>query len=292
MQDQAPSKVSADWLRALERTAAAVRAQSRTFGQILDELAAKHGNRAALISDTVTFTYGDLAARANRYARWALANRISKGGCVALLMPNGPDYVAIWSGISRVGGVVALVNTNLSGRALAHCIDVVQPAQVIVAAELIDTYRSAVPFLRSPTTLWVHGQANDAERSLGQAIAAFDAAPLAPPEQPPVQLSDRALYIYTSGTTGLPKAANVSHRRIVEWSVWFSGLMDTQPDDRMYNCLPMFHSVGGIVAIGSVLVSGGSVVIREKFSASRFWDDVSETGCTLFQYIGELAAIW
>ncbi len=54
------------------------------------------------------------------------------------------------------------------------------------------------------------------------------------------------------------------------------------------NCLPMYHSVGGIVAIGSVLVSGGSVVLQEKFSARHFWDDIVRWDCTLFQYIGEL----
>ncbi len=288
MQNEPQAKVSADWLRALERTARAVAIRDRTFGQIVDELAAEHGDRPALIGETETVSYRALAASANRYARWALANGVGKGDCVALLMPNCPDYVAIWSGISRVGGVVALVNTNLTGHALAHCLDIVRPAHVIVASELVEAYRSAVPFLRTQATLWVHGSPKDAGRSLGEAIGATDGSPLAPAEQRSVTLSDRALYIYTSGTTGLPKAANVSHRRIVEWSTWFSGLMDTRPDDRMYNCLPMYHSVGGIVAIGSVLVSGGSVVIREKFSASRFWDDVTETGCTLFQYIGEL----
>jgi fatty-acyl-CoA synthase len=50
----------------------------------------------------------------------------------------------------------------------------------------------------------------------------------------------------------------------------------------------MYHSVGGIVAIGAVLVHGGSVLIREKFSARQFWDDVTGFDCTLFQYIGEL----
>ncbi len=65
-------------------------------------------------------------------------------------------------------------------------------------------------------------------------------------------------------------------------------MMDVRPDDRLYNCLPMYHSVGGIVAIGSMLVSGGSVLIRDRFSASRFWDDVVDADCTIFQYIGEL----
>jgi fatty-acyl-CoA synthase len=94
--------------------------------------------------------------------------------------------------------------------------------------------------------------------------------------------------IYTSGTTGLPKAANVSHRRIMQWSAWFAGLMDTGPRDRMYNCLPMYHSIGGVVAIGSLLVRGGSVVLADKFSARAFWDDIVAWDCTLFQYIGEL----
>ena len=102
-------------------------------------------------------------------------------------------------------------------------------------------------------------------------------------------IADRALLIYTSGTTGLPKAASVSHQRLLQWSFWFAGLMNTGPQDRMYDCLPLYHSVGGVVATGSVLVRGGSVVIREKFSAQHFWDDVAEWECTLVQYIGELA---
>ena len=53
-----------------------------------------------------------------------------------------------------------------------------------------------------------------------------------------VTLDDPALLIYTSGTTGLPKAANVSHHRVMSWSHWFAGLIDTRPDDRLYNCLP------------------------------------------------------
>ena len=65
-------------------------------------------------------------------------------------------------------------------------------------------------------------------------------------------------------------------------------MMDTQPADRMYNCLPMYHSVGGVQAPGAVLAGGGSVVIREKFSASHFWSDIVRWDCTLFQYIGEL----
>ncbi|HYA72314.1 MAG TPA: AMP-binding protein, partial [Roseiarcus sp.] len=94
--------------------------------------------------------------------------------------------------------------------------------------------------------------------------------------------------IYTSGTTGLPKAAAVSHHRVVAWSHWFAGLADMTAGDRMYDCLPMYHSIGGVAAIGAPLVNGGSVFIAERFSASRFWRDVARWDCTIFQYIGEL----
>jgi fatty-acyl-CoA synthase len=94
--------------------------------------------------------------------------------------------------------------------------------------------------------------------------------------------------IYSSGTTGLPKAVNVTHERILEWSFWFAGMMDLRPDDRLYNCLPMYHSVGGIIAIGAPLVRGASVVIRQRLSVTDFWHDVAATDCSIIQYVGEM----
>jgi fatty-acyl-CoA synthase len=64
--------------------------------------------------------------------------------------------------------------------------------------------------------------------------------------------------------------------------------METGASDRLYSCLPMYHSVGGVLATGAVLSTGGSVVLRESFSASHFWNDIVRWDCTLFQYIGEL----
>jgi fatty-acyl-CoA synthase len=68
----------------------------------------------------------------------------------------------------------------------------------------------------------------------------------------------------------------------------FAGLMNTTDADRMYDCLPMYHTAGGLCATGALLVAGGSVVIRERFSAREFWDDIVRNDCTLVQYIGEL----
>ena len=62
-----------------------------------------------------------------------MAESIAKGDVRRLLMPNRPEYLAIWLGLTRIGGVVALINTNLSGEALGHCITVAAPTHIIVA---------------------------------------------------------------------------------------------------------------------------------------------------------------
>jgi fatty-acyl-CoA synthase len=274
-------------LRALKMTTPIAKHPTRVFPLVIEELAQKHGDAPALISDRETLSYRALAARANRYARWARRENLGKGETVCLIMPNRPEYMAAWIGITAAGGVAALINTNLVGTALAHCIDIVEPKHVVVAAELAAEFLSARPLLKTRPKLWSHG--DDAEfPRLDRELDALSGDPLTEAERPVLTIEDRALYIYTSGTTGMPKAANINHYRVMLASHAFAGVMNTQPTDRMYDCLPMYHTVGGLVATGSVLLNGGSVVIREKFSAHEFWNDVVRHECTLFQYIGEL----
>jgi fatty-acyl-CoA synthase len=278
------SSVSRAWLRALELTAPIPRQRERVLPTVIDELGPRLGDKPALLSYRECFTYRQLARRARRYARWALAQGVAKGDVVGLLMPNRPEYLAIWLGITRVGGVVALLNTNLAGQSLAHCIQAASAKHLIVAVELADALDTALPHLAAPPQVWVHG----GRRGIDEKVESLPAAPLEDGELREVTIDDRALYIYTSGSTGLPKAVNVSHARVMQWALWFAGMMDAQPSDRLYVCLPMYHSVGGVLAPGAMLAAGGSLVVREKFSASRFWSDVSRFECTAFQYIGEL----
>ena len=281
------SSPAKSWLRALELTAPIARNPERLFSSVIEEWAEMAGDAPALLSTHERLSYRALAAKANQCTRWALARGLGKGDAVCLLMPNRPEYLAIWLGITRTGCTVALVNTNLSGSSLAHCLNITAPKHIIVAAELAASLASALPEMAARPRVWVHGESCDFER-FDIAIERCPAARLAETERPAVTIHDRALYIYTSGTTGLPKAANVSHGRLMQWSYWFSGLLGTGPTDRLYNCLPMYHSVGGVVATGAVLTAGGSVVLRENFSARQFWSDIVEWDCTLFQYIGEL----
>jgi fatty-acyl-CoA synthase len=277
-----------DWLRALERTAPIAANPGRIFPAVIEDLAGKLAHAPALLSSGERFTYAALAERSNRYARWALEQGIAKGDVVCLLMPNRPEYMAIWLGITRVGGVVALLNTRLPGPSLAHCMNIVNPSHLIVDARHVDSVIAALPRHTGAPKLWVHGAGRDEFPRIDDRIERYSGESVSCVACPPVTTDDRALYIYSSGTTGMPKAAGLSHARLMQWTHWFAGMLEILPSDRMYNCLPMYHSVGGVLATGAVLAAGGSVVIRESFSASRFWADVVRWDCTLFQYIGEL----
>jgi fatty-acyl-CoA synthase len=266
------------WLRALEKTAKIEDQPRRIFPLVIEELGARFGSAPALMALNGDLSHAALAAQANRYARWGLTQGIEKGETVCLLMPNRPDYLAIWLGLTRIGAVVALINTNLTGTALAHCITVADPKHIIVDARL----DLVLEGLETSAIVWRHGVA------FAELIRNISGSALTAEESRDVTLSDPALLIYTSGTTGLPKAAFVSHHRVMMWTHWFAGMMNAGPGDKLYNCLPMYHSVGGVVASGAVLLAGGAVILREKFSASRFWDDITESGATIFQYIGEL----
>jgi len=281
-----PSKA---WLRGLELTAPIARNRDRILSTVIEEQAGQLGDAPALLSDRECLTYRQLSQRVNQYARWALDQGVGKGDVVGLLMTNRPEYIAVWLGITSVGGVVSLLNTNLAGPSLAHCIRAVSPKHLIVAAEFAQQFVATLPHLSdAPPTIWIHGDGHDLGPRIDIEIEQKSGAALSKNERRPPNIEDRALYIYTSGTTGLPKAANISHARVMQWGHWFAGMMGTQPTDRLYNCLPMYHSVGGVLSPGAILVAGGALVIREKFSASNFWSDVIHWDCTMFQYIGEL----
>jgi fatty-acyl-CoA synthase len=278
----------AAWLRALNATAPLRHDPTIIFPTLIDELADRFDAAPALIGEDQSLSYRALAQSANRYARWALAQRLVAGDVVCLLMPNCPEYMAIWLGLTRIGLVVSLINTNLAGEALRHSVDIVAPRHIIVAAEFAEAIAAVLPSLAARARCWVYGGGARDFPCIDEGARFLSAERLHRLESKPPAASDRALYIYTSGTTGLPKAASVSHFRLMQWSYWFAGMMDTCPNDRLYNCLPMYHSIGGVAATGAALVNGAAVVIRRRFSATRFWEEVVEENCTLFQYIGEL----
>ena len=259
-----------------------------TISDIFEGFArAKPGNVAVLYQDRV-LSYADLAAGANRYAHWALAQGIKRGDVVVLFVEGCPEYLMAWLGLVKLGAIAALINTNLRGAALAHSIAIAKARHAIVGLELAQAYDDAMTGAEARPVVWVMGGAAPGSEDLDAALR--EASPLALDKavREGLTAKDNAFYIYTSGTTGLPKAANFSHMRMLYMMYGFAGALDAKESDRMYDALPLYHSTGGVCAVGVALTTGGSLVIRRKFSVHEFWNDCFRYRPTFFQYIGEL----
>jgi fatty-acyl-CoA synthase len=235
-----------------------------------------------------TMTYDALDAQANRVARWAHGAGVRRGDVVALLMENRPEYVATWLGLLKAGATAALINTNLRGTPLAHSVSIAGARHAIVGAELAETYAEAAPGIEGSPTAWSAGGQFHGLQDFDTTIAALSGDVVGAQWRAGVTCKDRAFYIYTSGTTGLPKASNFTHLRMLFMMHGFANGLSAHARDRMYNVLPLYHSAGGVCAIGPALLTGGSVILKRKFSTHEFWGDVHRYGATMFQYIGEL----
>ncbi len=259
-----------------------------TIVDIVERFAREKPDNTALLYLDRTITYRDLDAGANRYAHWALAQGVRAGDAVTLLMENRPEFVFAWLGLLKVGAIAALINTNLQGAALAHSIAIAQAKHAIVGAELGDAYAGAAPLLEAKPVAWLTGETHAHGEDLDAALESAASNSVGPDPRAGVTARDKAFYIYTSGTTGLPKAANFTHMRMLFMMYGFAGGLNTTERDRIYNVLPLYHSAGGVCALGMALTAGGACIIRRKFSVHEFWDDCHRYEATVFQYIGEL----
>ncbi|MBV8840373.1 MAG: AMP-binding protein, partial [Alphaproteobacteria bacterium] len=165
-----------DLLRAMQRTADAVRQPSRTFYDLIADSAATHADRIAILDAGGSISYAQLAQRCAQYARLFLSRSLGKGDCVALLMPNSGEYLAAWTGISAAGGIAALINTSLRGEALAHAVATVQPRVAIVHADLLETYLSACRASENQPALLVAGGRNNQAPAIEDALASASGA--------------------------------------------------------------------------------------------------------------------
>ena len=256
---------------------------TRNIVDIVEGQARNRPGNAALLYLDQTMTYAQLDARANRYAHWALSAGIGRGDCAALLMENRPDFICAWLGMFKVGAQVALINTNLQGAALAHSIGISGARHAIVGAELAQQFREA-PFENRPAE-WIEGE----DGNLSAALAAVPDTSPGKQHRAGITLKERAFYIYTSGTTGMPKAANFSHMRMMFMMSGFVGALRPRESDRVYDPLPLYHSTGGVCAVGIAFFSGAALILKRKFSVHEFWSDIHKYGATMFEYIGELA---
>lgn len=255
--------------------------------------AATRPDSLALICEDEKVTWGELNARANRVAEVLKGQEIGKGDCVSLFMQNRIEFVVSLVALGKLGAIAGLVNTNLTRQPLVHCINLIRSSKCIVGEELIEPLnevRDQLDLVDGRDYLFVRDKSNQPPPNWAVTLDSTDTSIVAtnPAESGQVTLGDTAFYIFTSGTTGLPKAAIVSSKRVLPAAGMSADyLLRLTSDDRIYNCLPLYHGTGLFLGLIAGFHAGASTVIRRKLSVSHFWEDIRRHECTSFVYIGE-----
>ncbi len=263
-------------------------------GSILENQALKRPDQPLFLFEERVVTYKEANKTANQYANLFSSLGYKKGDTIALIMENRPEYLMIHTGLSKVGIIPALINTNNRGRVLAHSIKTADARAIICGHELIahcmDISDEISDLLKKSIYIEKEG------KFLESPPNAHDLKPLLekqseknPEPASPIKAGDTLEYIYTSGTTGMPKATILKHKKWLQLGYAVGGMcMASVPGDVQYLCLPLYHNSGINIAWPLTLMWGGTMAIRKKFSASAFWDDIRRYNASHLIYIGEL----
>ncbi|MGA1371283.1 MAG: long-chain-acyl-CoA synthetase [Pseudomonadales bacterium] len=262
-------------------------------GALVERNAVNWPDASALVFEGRSLSWREFNSLANRYAAALRAEGLTRGDTASVFMENRVEFLAVLIALNKLGVTAGLINTNLRGRPLSHCVSVTASRKCIFGAELAPALADVRAELALDTERDYLGvpdgavSSPDWARDLSSLLPSGD--PGNPDETAENLLGTHAFYIFTSGTTGLPKAAVLSNRRYLSsaFLAHKAGLKCSQKD-RIYICLPLYHGTGLMIGMGASFSSGASVFLRRKFSASNFLREVREHGSTCFIYIGEL----
>ncbi|XP_043411383.1 very long-chain acyl-CoA synthetase [Prionailurus bengalensis] len=255
------------------------------------EQARQSPHKPFLLFRDETLTYAQVDRRSNQVAR-ALHDHVGlrQGDCVAIFMGNEPAYVWLWLGLAKLGCAMSCLNSNIRAKSLLHCFQCCGAKVLLVSPELQEAVEEVLPSLKKDNVsiYYVSRTSNtDGVESLLDKVDEVSTEPIPESWRSEVSFSSPALYIYTSGTTGLPKAAKINHYRLW-YGASFATASGIRKDDVIYTTLPLYHSAALMVGLHGCIMTGATLVLRNKFSASQFWDDCRKYNVTVIQYIGEL----
>jgi len=232
-------------------------------------------------------TFGDLELKVNKVANVLRDLGVKKGDHVCLFLPNCPEFIYLWFGLAKIGGVMVPLNVSLRGEGLAYIINHCDAGLIIVDERLYDAFQFVERDLKGIKQRIWHSEGSDPPESFESLNDLMTSADQKAPPAMDIHDADPLGIIYTSGTTGPPKGAMISQFNYVNsGQVWAEDIIDFREDDVFFTTLPLFHANAQMFTTMGALYSGRPFVLRERFSASRFFDEIRQYGATIFNYIG------
>uniref|UniRef100_A0AAZ3Q7T9 long-chain-fatty-acid--CoA ligase n=1 Tax=Oncorhynchus tshawytscha TaxID=74940 RepID=A0AAZ3Q7T9_ONCTS len=262
--------------------------ERNTLPKIFAETVRRHGDKTALIFEGTgeKWSFRQLDEYSNRVANLLLQRGFVEGDVVALFMESRSQYVGLWLGMAKIGVEAALINFNLRLEALVHCVTISNAKAVVFGSELTKAMCEVHSSMGKTVQMLCSGDWDPKQVPVGTECLEplLDAAPIHLPSRPDRCFTGQSI-CHSKNPSNHTQTLYNEYYRMAALVYYGFGMTS---DDVMYDCLPLYHSAGNIVGVGQCLIHGMTVVIKKKFSASRFWDDCAKYNCTIVQYIGEI----
>ncbi len=247
--------------------------QARDFSMdtLLRNCATQHANREAIVDGSQRLTYKQLDQRVERLARWFVAQGISPGDRIALLLTDGAPYITTVLACGRIGAIAVLLNWRLAPGEIAWIVGNAEPSMTLVNPRFAELLSEA----DAGQKIEVDEQ-HDPQGAF-EAIVAEDQPSLLMPDMG----SDRPLYMmYTSGTTGKPKGCLQAGGAVASSALGFAVRRHFTKQERLLSINPLFHVVG-MQQVAAMLACGGcSVFAGRDDDSAAVLDLVHREQCT------------
>jgi len=267
----------------------------QNLGQLLRQRTAQTPDKHFLFSETDgrKFSYTEFESAVDRVSRRLASSGVAKGDVVSLLMPNSAEYIIAYFACWKLGAIAGPINSLLKAREISYVISDSETRTLLVHPDflpVIETIKSGLPGLREIITF-----ADEAEDTKdfdgGPGAASSTSRNLSAVTSTEINLDSDAIIIYTSGTSGKPKGCLLTHGNLIANARQISQWLGFAKDDRLLTIMPLFHMNAVSVTTMSALYAGGSTVVSPKFSASRFWQTISDYGITSFGSVATMLSM-
>lgn len=255
--------------------------ESLVLGDILQEKATTHRRAPFLKFREGELSFGEVNQTANRVAQGLAAAGVRQHDRVAIMLPNCADFLYLIFALARLGAVAVPINIDYKGDLLVHVLTTSDISMLVVDEPFLDRIAAAEAVVPKLARVVVRG--NGVPKGLATPALPFarlfdhgDEAP-----RVPVRFSDLQAIMYTSGTTGPSKGVMCPHAHALTCARDSVHFMAHGPEHSIYCPLPLFHAGALWDGVMAALLSGSGIGIAERFSVSRFWDDVRRFDASL-----------
>lgn len=253
------------------------------LGSLLAAKARQHRGETFVRFRDAALTYGELDETVNRAAQGLLRLGVRRGDKVAIMLPNGPEFLYAAFALAKLGAVEVPINTAYKGDLLEHIVTSSDSTVLVVDEEWLDRVAYVEPRLSKLKRVVVSQRGGAAPKGLATETVAFRSLLDNPSMAPDAEVwhGELQAIMYTSGATGPSKGVMVSHAQACTLALEWLKFVACTPQDTIYSPLPLFHGIAHTCGVVAALLADSRIAIVERFSASRFWDDVRRFRATV-----------